>query len=41
MDKLLSTSKSNLTNDVTYTEAELEILRAMNLDEVNIPWIFH
>ena len=32
--QILNSSKNNLTNDDVYTEAELEIIRAMNLKEV-------
>ncbi len=34
MEKVLQGSKHNLTNQVEYTEAELEIIRAMSIKEV-------
>lgn len=37
MAAVLNNSKHNLKNDTVYTQAELEIIKAMNLKEVCLP----
>ncbi|VDL82408.1 unnamed protein product [Nippostrongylus brasiliensis] len=41
MMNMWSGSKNNMTNDTVYTEAELEIIRAMDVKEVCFLFLFH